>query len=481
MKIMILISCFLTFSALGNLKKFKKELLRENKNLKIANKNLEIAYLEKGKYGAQFDWALQGSLGYSDRFKDSLLSFQSLRTLNNSFSLSLVKPFSWGGEVVLTQGLVKYNLSHWGLRGGLFTSGSVAERPWEYFGKISYTQSLGKNLFGKIFQLDEEIISTEIEIEKKEIEVKREEMLYSLALYYLKARYHETALNSIRKSLRRYERRLSLIKRRVKDGLSLDVDLVQSESEYISLKEVYEKEKTQKEEVLKNLSLLLEREVVKGEILPYSQKLKREKFWENWVLGRNLTLEKMGLKLEKIKKVIKKNKQMRWPDIKLRASLGTNAMDHHFRQAFKEGGLNSRYQEKEISLNLNIPLGGGAAKIEMEKSKIRGHQQEIYIKRIKKEIALKFESLKRKIRLYWSQVSLSERQLLLSKTVREKYENLYLQGRVNLDILLNAEDKFNENERGYFQNRFFYESLLLEYALVTNHLLDFYQRYEDLK
>src|SRR5690606_38107615 len=80
-----------------------------NISVKQNEKAEEVAQAGKKSFESAYDWALSASFSHNDSFSANFVSFQSQRTINDAFSLSLAKNFSWGGNFSLSQEVIQYD------------------------------------------------------------------------------------------------------------------------------------------------------------------------------------------------------------------------------------------------------------------------------------------------------------------------------------------------------------------------------------
>ena len=475
----LILILLISYSAQASLKELLGSVYQNNQTLQASKLEVKSSELDLATIEARYDWILKADLSHRDSFRDSLLSFQALRTISDTAKASIQKSFSWGGTFAIEQGVTKYNLTKWGASSTLFTSGAFEDRPYEYFSNLVYTQDLGKNFLGRNDKADLEVIEAEVNLQKKQFQNIEQELVVQLTTLYTRASYLKSLISSTEENLKRYKTRVGLIKKRVRDGLRLNVDKLQAQTTYLKQQEQLLSYQNNLEETLEQFSSLAERDINKEQVNAYNKGTRVEvNNWNSWDADSNLEIEEAKLSLLKIENALKKAKRSRLPDIQLRASWGTNAIEGNLGNAYDEGDVSSRFQDKSISLNLTIPLGGRLAKVEVEKSRVRQIQQQTRLEVVNKQMNIKLSSLKKRIKTLKNRITSNQDRLKLLKEVRQNYEKLYQQGRVELDSLLNSEDESNRGEIELYNNVLNYELALLDLAVLTDNLEKYIKGYK---
>lgn len=476
---LILFIIIFSQSSFASLGEVIGDIYESNNTFKANRLDIQSSELNIEAVNAKYDWIFSTGITHRDSFRDSLLSFQSLRTINDTISASIQKSFSWGGTFAIEQGVTKYNLTKWGAASNLFTGGAFEERPYEYFSNIVFTQDLGRNFFGRNDKADIKLAQAEVALRKKQVESLEQQTIVQITTLYVRASYLKSLIQTSQENIKRYKRRVDLIRKRVRDGLRLDVDKLQAETMYLKQEEQLLSYQNDLAETTEQISILIESDVKLEKINAYSLKTRVTlKNWKSWEADSNLELEQAKVALLQVENALVKARRSRLPDVQLRASWGTNAIESNLGNAYDEGDISSRFQDKSISLNLTIPLGGRLAKVEVERSRVRQIQQQTRLEVLNKKMSLKFNSLKKRIETLNKRITSTKKRLSLTKRVRVNYDKLYEQGRVELDTLLNSEDEYNRGEVEHYTNLLNYELSLLDLAVLTDHVSEYVNGYK---
>ncbi|WP_372653427.1 TolC family protein [Halobacteriovorax sp.] len=447
MKYLLIIGLFTaTISTTANaaLSSLSVEFLKNGSLNETQRMNLEINSLEKEATFYSKSWTLSasGESTSSKLARSSSLLISNATLLPNdtdttSYNLTISKEFFTGTEISLSNTLVDYT-----------NNVNVSQNNKGFTQTISLEQDLWNNFLGRRDSLGLDIAEKTYEYQKKASDYTVETNLYTFVSEYLKAKLDKANVELKKAALQRTNKRLELIKRRVRDGLSEKVDLYSAQTLELASKESYMSEMISLQSSLESLSKKVHREINVENILNYS-------------LSAESEVEKVEGKIEDNKNFLKTKKQIDYlidsskkadhavyPSLVFGTSYSTNNYESSS-SPISDGVIGSDNNELTVGLTLTWNIGSKvedltkkASSIELNKVKMESRKILLTLK--EQESSL----LQRQKEVDVLLVSATKRLELANKTLKE-YNRLYSRGRATLDQVIRAEEDLISTQESY--------------------------------
>lgn len=432
--------CLLPLSAQSSLKNLTSEFLQKNTQIKTYKANFDLATLNHQLITDQRVLGMEYKGTLSNNNLDSNSVFNNQNVKYTAHELGFSKGFNWGGTLGFTNSLEKTDRSKWNTT----LLGSTPVNTYEFSQTLSYSQNLGKNFFGRDHyrEIDESFHS--MEMNKLLSKYQTQEKLIEFYGTYLNAWEKKELLRINDEALKRAIRRVKLIRKRVRDGLSLKAENYIATNLELQAKEDHDLARNNLTEALNNLSILVHRNVNIREILNLAPKsiLRPAQGYSN-----NYRVQMMENKKEMNIASIDRAEYGYWPDLSLAASYTTNAVDAKQSEAFSDGTLDGDKDETAFVLSLSYPLDLSLQKTALAKSKVSAMLTDLELKNLKTNLTYTERSIKERLSLIASNVESAKKRVEVLKKAIDSFERLYKLGRVNIDRLLDQEDALSSAER----------------------------------
>lgn len=431
----------LSLSAHAGLKKIAQDFLGNNSQVKVAESQVSLAELDLESLEMTKNTNLTFDSAYSDSQTESFSAFavllrgggfrQPIKNFNNQLALS--KDFDWGGNVTVQHTYQRIKVPGTPMIYG-YTQG------------ITYTQNLGEDFFGRTFYLQQEELKLNVDFTKADSENTIQNALLSLVRSYYDAALNKSLVKLQNEAKDRASRRLSLIKRRVRDGLREKVDKIQAE---ISLYQAQEAVKTAQQNftsAIEALSTAVHRVVPADEIVGLNDKIFVRTATPKGDVKGNQNLQAFEELAKAREKNLERADKSLIPDISLSIGALNNKFDRSTSEAFQESLWGRPNRELTASLNVSWELGSGPEKIEKTRSLVNYQTSKLQLDRLQKDVYQTEKSIRDQINLLSENLKSSSRRLSLARSALKEYNKLYERGRADLDRLIQAEETLINTE-----------------------------------
>lgn len=419
-----------------------------------------------------FDWKFNLKPAHSESNPASLFSFQSQKTVTDTLSFGFSKTSYKFGTFSITQDKVKYDISKWNQ-----TSLNNYSATDLYENRISLNYSY--DFLDRTNDLNYELMKTNYESQSLESKLKMEEGYLEFFTTYLQAKYQVFAVELTKSFVAKAQKRVNLIRKRIKDGLSLKVELLQAKSSLANQQESLEKSKS---ELKTNLAIL---ENILGFKIEdkYFSKLnwiyKSNKYWLSEIKEEDhLSVDVIKRKIEYAKKQLDKVKQENGYKLILETSYATNALATTDSKSLSEAYKRNNTQES-ISLNLVIPLGMDKRESLKKKYAYQKIRNELELNNVLDEIKIKKSALKEQISFLEKAYDLAKEKVKLAEDTLVEQNKLYLRGQVSFDDIIRTEESYINTELNHKRTLLDYEILVANYAYLNNGLYQLLNKYQD--
>ena len=339
---------------------------------------------------------------------------------------------------------------------------------------LSYVQDLGRNLFGREEYKDLEVREYAVSVSRATKNLEVETKVLEFFSSYIKVRQLKTALIAEKNALDRAKKRTNLIRRMVKDGLRLDVDLDESRMIQIEKEEAVKRAYINMGTALERVSNLIHREVKEdeikeldpfGKVLPLSLESKGDPHNNKIIKLIEAQIKQLQLGLQYIKYGFV-------PSIKLILDYKTDAIGTEQWGVLREGNLGGKFHDATAMVKLEWPLGYLEKDVEKAKAGIDLNTAKMKRNKEFRNIQNSEYYIRYRLKKLEENIVKAKKRWDLSKVVLDKYNKLYNLGRTDLLQSLTAEERRIFTELRYISYIGEREELLAQLAFLWGSLTE---------
>ena len=426
MKNLVLIGTALVFSSSVNasLSALSSEYLESGSDNESQRMELEINSLEKGATFESKAWQLTAS-GKNTKSKlerSSSLLISSATLLPNdtettTYNLTLSKEFFTGTTVSLSNSLVDYQ-----------NNANSNNNNKGFTQTLSLEQDLWNNFLGRRDSLTLDIAQKTFEYQKTSTDFVTESNLYTFVSDYLKAKLDKANVELKEAATERAKKRLSLIKRRVRDGLSEKVDLYSAQTQSLAAIEGLRSEIISLESSLESLSKKVHREVNTSHISNYGLTEKSEILKVEGSIEDNKNFSKTKKQIDYLIDSSKKAESSVYPALVFGGAYTTNNYETKD-SPISDGMIGSENNELTVGLTLTWNIGSSAESLTKEAASIQLNKARMESRKVLLSLKEQENSLvKRQTEVEVLIKSASKRLALSNKTLKE-YKKIDCRGK----------------------------------------------------
>lgn len=401
-------------------------------NLDLQNQRAEVTKLELDYYALKIEkgWLFSSDLYYNNSGLQNLNQFIPNQTKTTNFSYNLHKAFTWGGELNFSHGVKKYDLSSWNSA----SLASNSSRPFENFFSLRFSQNLGRDFFGRSFKKRLQSQSLLTDTAKKQNKYQEAQKSLDFFQAYTNALLIKKTLFIKKSFIDNAKRREKLILRRSKEGLTNKVDYYLAKNNRIVQEESQRNTAQQLSDSLKEISLLLNRKVIVEEIIAI------DTFENEGKIHENLQLAVIHKNIEQAKMQLDYLQKQFFPEIKFYAQYSANSVDRTLGTTFSESFAGD-FNEKVVGIQISVPLGYPAEKIQKAKTRIDLKLSERGVEKITKNLEATLKSLRENTKLLKKNITSTQNRVLILKKSLKEANRLYRLARISLDSILDSENQ----------------------------------------
>ncbi len=442
--------------------------------------HLKQLTIEKSIYEADYDiglnkheWQLSLSANNSDSFLTSLYAFQSQQTIVKSLALGLSKSSYRFGSLSFEHSQAEYDISNW-----TQTNLNSFEDDHVYEGRNKITYAY--EFLNDMERLNWDLLQIQNDLNKVSHEKNLQSLHYDFFTTYLSAKarilldrlYNEAELEA--------KKRVSMVGRRVRDGLSRRFELKQAELSLL----------TQEETTIKNMGLLREsiraiENIIGVEIDPVNYKLVTwsEKSVDNYKYLfydiKFLDLEQLAKANELNELTISQFEETINHTLNLSLSYTSNAYNIDQGKAISDSHFGNVNDEAVVALTYSLPLGRGRLNSQRAKLLRQKTQNDLKSKNLSSELKTKSEILQENIKRYSSALNIVKKKLAAAEISLKDHKKLYPRGQVSFEELLNAEQALINAKISRTNMLLLYEQSVAQLAFLTGNMVKLLSQYQD--
>jgi len=467
---LLLYACQAAYADLPNL---TDELV--DSNFGIQEKDAQI---DTQKQDVERFWALRPwRLLYDGSLRDDNSAYFSPASNMNAFyqshTVGIDKRFVWGGQFKFDTSLLKTTRDDQNFI-LVIAAGKEPKTFFNFKMGVSYVQDLGKNVFGREEYKDLEMREYAVSVSKASKDLEVEVKVLEFFNVYIKVRQLKTVLVSEKNALDRAQKRTNLIRRMVKDGLRLDVDLDESRMIEIEKEEAVKRAYINLGNALEKLSNLVHRQIKEkeikeldpfGKVLPLTLESKGDP-------KNNKIIKLIEAQIRQLQLGVELVKYGFFPSLKLVLDYKTDAINTSEGQVLSDGHLFGDFHDATGMLKLEWPLG--YPEKDVQKAKVGIDLNTARMKRNKefRNIQNSEYYIRYRLKKLEENIVKAKKRWELSKIVLDKYNKLYNLGRTDLLQSLTAEERRIFTEIRYLSYIAEREELLAQLAFMWGSLKD---------
>ena len=423
----------------------------------------------------KYDWIADVAVAHSDSFLQSLFSFQSQQTISTTYELGLTKSSFKYGTFEATHTQTTYDISNW-TSSGTTLNNFNSDKIYESRNSLSYTYEI----LNEFQRLEEDEIEARRSLEKISQNISVEQSHYDFFVTYLNAKIQILQDQLTNDSKRRAQKRVRLITRRVRDGLSRGVDLSSAKLSLLTEDENLLKNEANLRESIATLEDILDIKITEKEYGQVNWTFKDKNLYQ-FLDGKGAYPEvKRAQALNKVSdlNLLRLDEQQ---SNSLTLSLGytINAVNADRDKAFSESLGKSENDEKAIALKYSIPIGFETNSLLKTQSKLIQKRNELRSKNKKSEMRVLSKVLAENIDLYSKAIKIVDQKIQLSENIVSENQKLYMRGQVSFEEALRSEENLIGTQLVRVNLYALYEGALARKAFLEGKMLTFLSRYKD--
>lgn len=413
----------------------------------------------------KYDWVLNLGTTRSDSGLASIFSASSLHTISTVHTIELAKSSFKYGTFFLKHLNRAYDLSNW-------PSADVYE---------------SKNIFGYNLEIlndstriDWDIIQTTYKKDRatNKVAIHRDYLDFFVA--YIKAKnliHLDLLYNDFRI---RSKKRVSLVRKRVKDGLSRNTDLIQAKLSLVERDEMIIKNENTLRESLSIIEDLVGFDIGEDKygLIPWTFK-KSEKYDSVYKLNQDIQTEMQKYIGELAKFQVKQIDESYGHSLGLSLSYSKNFIGNNKSEATQKAFGDSDKAEQVISLLYSIPLGGARKSALRKKTKLTAQKYELKLKNLKSTLRVQRSEIKLSIERIEKAIKLGDRKVNLSSKLVRQTTRLYQRGQKSFEDVLRSEENLIKSKISLKSLYASHEIQIANLSFINGNIVKYLNKYVD--
>jgi outer membrane protein TolC len=427
----------LSTTTFASLSKLSNEYLNSSSDNESRRMDLEVNEVSRELVNESKPWALSAESSFTSSKLESSLTQLPTDSDSSQYEIGIAKEFFSGTSLSFTNALSDYtnNLSA--------TSNNTG-----FNQKLSLSQDLWKNFLGRNDQLDKVIADETYKFQEKNTEALLETNLFTFVNEYLEVKVNIALVELQKLTVERAKKRLDLIQRRVRDGLSEKVDLFSAQTRDLGAKENLRTNNINLESSLEALSKRLHRRVNQNEVEAYKIQIQSELSKVEGQIEDNQNLQASLKQINYLQSTFDQKENSLYPSLSLGGSYATNNYESNG-SPISNGLLGSGNNELAVGLTLTWNVGSVTERLAKESSAISLNKAKMVNR--KQLLSLKQQEtfLQRRIVEVEDLLKTALKRLKIAEKTLKEYNRLYTRGRANLDQVIRAEEDLITTQVSY--------------------------------
>ena len=417
--------------------------LEQNYNIRTSRSGVESSLADRSIFEANTDTNVDFSVNYLDNNLDSptVVNFAAGKTTEAKLTLS---KFFRSGTTLSFENTFSNTIQD-PTRVQIFGGDPEVS---EFKQAFTISQSLTKNFLGRSFKIGLRQNDSMIKSAKNKYDLDSQSGVGGFSKAYINLMQTRDFLSLQKEAFNRAKKRKALIDRRVKDGLSLNVDGLQGQIQLLNQKEQLEvsKQNFSKSKII--LGKLLHQTIGDDEqILKFGQGMSflGDQVSLNILENPQIKFISSQLKASEASKDLARNNKK--AEVNFIFRYQTNDFDGESSEVFGKGNITGDRNFLTVAVTAKMPFGNMKAKKELQKAKLNHQNLSYQLNQLKRNIEQEYYEIKSQLEINKKNIQSSSQSILLSKKTLNEYNKLYRLGKVSLDQVINAEQLLIENQK----------------------------------
>ena len=427
----------LSTTSSASLSKLSNEYVNAGSDNESTRMDLEINEVSRDLVNESRPWTLSADSSYKSSTLESSATLLPSDSKSNDYEIGIAKDFFTGTNLSFTNTLSDYT-----------NNISTTSNNTGFTQSLSISQDLWKNFLGRNDKLDLTIAEETYNFQKQNTSAVIETNLFTFVSNYLEVKVNLALVELQKLTVDRAKKRLNLIQRRVRDGLSEKVDLFSAQTRNLGAKENLRSNKINLEASLEELSKKLHRHVGANEVEAYKIQIQSELSKVEGQIEDNQNLQASLKQISYLQSTLDQKENTLYPSLKLAGSYTTNNYESNG-SPIANGVLGSENNQLAVGLNLTWNIGSIPEKLNKEASSISLNKAKMVNR--KRLLSLKQQEtfLKRRVVEVEALLVTALKRLKIAEKTLKEYNRLYTRGRANLDQVIRAEEDLIVTQESY--------------------------------
>jgi len=418
------------------------------------------------------DWKFILSPNYREANLASLFAFQAQNTRTNTYALEFTKSSFEYGNVTIRHTKTDYDISDWN---STALSSFTNDHLFENRTGIEYSY----DFLDRSSSDDLNIIIAEARANESSNQLDIEKGYLSFFQTYLQAKYQVYAVELSKSFVEEAKKRVNRTNKRKKDGLSRNVELLQSRSSLLNQEEAVETSRSALKENLSIIENILKIKVTENYFKNITWNPKPFTFWKKTITEQeHLSVIAAKRRVEVSKQNLSKLQNQNGMKLLFSAGLTTNAISENDTDSFNEH-LDTVNKNVGFGLNLVIPLGLDKRSALNSRVILENKKNELNILNLEDEIIVQKDALISQIRYYEKINTISSKKVSIAKKTLKEQNRYYLNAQTTFEEVIRAEESYINTKLSEKRNLLNYELLVANYAYLNNSIESFLNAYRD--
>jgi len=423
--------------------------------------SLKINKLTKDQVLESKPWALSASTSNSDSKLKSSITFKSTQSETSAHNLAISKSFFSGTKLTLSNTFSTYSSEKSDFSGAAKNKGFTQS--------LSLTQDLWSNFLGRNDNLDRVVAERTYQYQNQATDFQIETNLFTFVTEYINVKVARAIVDLQELAVKRAQKRLDLIKRRVRDGLSERVDLYSARTQELASIEKLKSDTITFDINVESLSKRLHRKVNTSEVEAYKLNSISELDRTEGSVSENRNFIKTMKKIDFLKDSLKQKENGLFPTLSFSGSYSTNNYEQSG-SPVSGGILGNGNNEVELGLSLTWNIGTTSEKLQKESSSIELNRAKMESRKTLLSLKEEEGALSKRLGEVDILIESALKRLDLSNKTLQEYNRLYSRGRATLDQVIRSEEDLISTQVSYVRYLFRRDTYTSKLAFIHGKL-----------
>lgn len=417
-----------------------------------------------------YDWQFFITPNYTHTFRDAFFSFQSQQTRSNGLTYGLSKTSYKYGTFSFSQARINYDLSEWSADN---LSRLDGDQLYETVNTLTYTY----DFLDQSNDTDFELSLINFEMQSLQAKMNVEQGYFDFFSVYIQAKLQVYAVKLTKEFVAEATRRVEQIKKRVRDGLSRKVELLQARSNLLNQQEALESARSSLKQNLAIIENLIGININDSYFAKLSWNHYPFEHWKKFITESDaLSVDILKKRLEHGEKTLAKVAEQSGHKLLLEARYSMNDIDSDAQKSFNNATSGEHF-DRSLSLTWTIPLGSSKREGLTNKTSYQLKKNELDLLTAEDEVKVRKSALLEQISYLEKAGKIAQSKIEIGKETLKEQNRLYLRGQSSFEEVIRAEEAYINARLSEKRLLAEYEMLVANFAFLNNStkpLLDGY-------